>query len=48
MQRQVQRFGETNEPMEWARRDNSRLEEDFFSESASEKTAALNEKDAIA
>jgi hypothetical protein len=48
MQRQVQRFGETNEPMEWARRELSRLEEDFFSESASEKPADLNEKDAIA
>lgn len=47
MQRQVQRFGETNEPMEWARRELSRLEEDFFSELDREKrTLSLKEDEA--
>ncbi|MGK0552800.1 hypothetical protein ACSFB8_12110 [Enterococcus faecalis] len=47
MQRQVQRFGETYEPMEWARRELSRLEEAFFSELDREKrTLSLKEDEA--
>ncbi|MGX7194584.1 hypothetical protein [Enterococcus moraviensis] len=42
----VQRFGENNEPMEWARRELSRLENNFFSELDSEKrTLSLKEEE---
>ncbi|MBO0469798.1 hypothetical protein JZO66_04525 [Enterococcus sp. DIV0242_7C1] len=45
IQRQVQRFGETNEPMEWARHELPRLEEDFFSELDREKQTLLLKED---
>lgn len=45
MQRMVQRFGESNEPMDWARRELSRLEEGFFSELDREKRALSVKED---
>lgn len=45
VQHMVQRFGESNEPMEWVRRELSRLEEDFFSELDREKRALSLKED---
>ncbi|MDA9472329.1 hypothetical protein [Enterococcus sp. 5H] len=47
MQQMVQRFGETNEPMDRARHELSRLEENFFSELDREKRAILLKEEEV-